>query len=211
MFLFFKTKRAFTLLELIIVIFITLILITGAMQLLIAGNRNINIMWEQLAAQGQANFAINRFIDYTRTAEISSIGSYPIEVADSYELVFFANVDSDSLIEKVKFWLDTSDNIFKQSIIKPSIVSGQPSYSIASGAVETIFDLAHNVSNFNINKPVFLYYNQFYNGSGSALTDFNISEVRMIKLQLDLEKDNNKSPVPLSVESTILIRSLHNN
>ena len=63
MFLFFKTKRAFTLLELIIVIFITLILITGAMQLLIAGNRNINIMWEQLAAQGQANFAINRFID----------------------------------------------------------------------------------------------------------------------------------------------------
>ena len=63
MFLFFKTKRAFTLLELIIVIFITLILITGAMQLLIAGNRNINIMWEQLATQGQANFAINRFID----------------------------------------------------------------------------------------------------------------------------------------------------
>lgn len=211
MLLVFKTKKAFTLVEMIVVIFITLILITGATQLMLSGNKNISIMWEQLSTQGQANFAVSRFIDYTRTAEISSIGSYPLEVADPYELVFYANVDKDSLIEKVRFWLDSEDNGFKQSIIKPNITSEQPSYKIADGATEKISQLAQNVSNYASNKKLFLYYDQYYNGSGNALVNYSISDVRMIKIQLELEKDANKSPVPLTVESTVLVRSLHNN
>ncbi|OIO20202.1 MAG: hypothetical protein COY69_02630 [Candidatus Magasanikbacteria bacterium CG_4_10_14_0_8_um_filter_32_14] len=207
----FQTKKAFTLIELIIVIFIMLILITGTVQLFIFGNRSISIMWDQLAAQNQANFAINRFIDYTRTAEVSSIGGYPLEVADPYELVFYANVDTDSLIEKVRFYLNTSSNNLKQAITKPGMSSGKLSYDTALGATEIISELAENVSNFVLNKPIFLYYNQYYNGSGDPLVNYSISDVRMITLQLELERDFTKSPVPLTVQSTILVRSLHNN
>lgn len=207
----FKTKKAFTLIELLVVIFIMLVLIVGSVQIFIVGNRNINIMWEQLATQNQANFAVNRFIDYTRTAEVSSIGAYPLEVTNPYELTFYTNVDSDSLIEKIKFWLDNSDNNFKQSIVKPSMSSGQLSYDTTDGATETVLQLAHSISNFAISKPIFLYYDKYYNGSGDALVNFNTTDVRMIKLQLQLERDVTKSPVPLNVESTVLVRSLHNN
>ncbi|MFA7314575.1 MAG: prepilin-type N-terminal cleavage/methylation domain-containing protein [Candidatus Magasanikbacteria bacterium] len=206
----FKTKKAFTLIELLVVIFIMLVLIVGSVQIFIVGNRNINIMWEQLATQNQANFAVNRFIDYTRTAEVSSIGAYPLEVTNPYELTFYANVDSDSLIEKVKFWLDSNNN-FEQSITKPNMSSGQLSYDTTDGATETVLQLAHSISNFAISKPIFLYYDKYYNGSGDALVNFNTTDVRMIKLQLQLERDVTKSPVPLNVESTVLVRSLHNN
>ncbi|MFA7245060.1 MAG: prepilin-type N-terminal cleavage/methylation domain-containing protein [Candidatus Magasanikbacteria bacterium] len=197
----YQNKKAFTLIETLISLGIFLILMSGATWFIIAGNRNVSVMWEQLVTQNQGKKSIDHIINYVRKAEVSSIGAYALELVDPYELVFYANVDNDPVIEKVRFWLDST--IFKQTITELDEVSRE-----YTGAEKTTV-LAESMMNLQVGHPLFLYYDENYTGTEDYLTyPFYITNVRMIKVQLELEKDPTKSPEPLHVESMALVRSL---
>ena len=138
-----KKYKGFTLMELIVAIGIFVIIAFAANWLFVRGLRYNNVIWEQLTTQSEGRRAIQQVVDIVRKAEESSVGSYPIELADEYELIIFANVDDDSFRERVRFWLDGTT--FKRGIVQPS---GNPlNYSGAEDVVE----LAHDV--VNITKP----------------------------------------------------------
>ena len=203
-----KNKKAFTLIEIMISLGIFAILVTGASWFIIGSNRDLAVIWEQLITQNQGKKTIDHVVNYVRKAETSSVGAYAIKMADPYDLVFYANVDSDTLIEKVEFSIN-SDSVLRETITKPSSTAAYNLYE--NGTTHTI-TLADNVTNYAMGVPVFLYYDQTYTGSQAALSvPFNLTDVRMIKVQLELEKDPTKSPLPLHVESTALIRSLKTN
>ncbi|OGH91330.1 MAG: hypothetical protein A2507_04715 [Candidatus Magasanikbacteria bacterium RIFOXYD12_FULL_33_17] len=204
----FKNHKAFTLIEILVVLSIFSILMAGASWFIIGTNRDLAVMWEQLITQNEGKKTIDHVVNYVRKAETSSVGSYSLVTTTDYNLVFYANVDEDSLIEKIHFWLD-ADNILKQTIVKPSSTAVSDLYE--NGTSSTI-NLAENVKNIEQGNPVFLYYNENYTGTQSALSgNFNLIDVRVVQVQLELEKDPTKTPVPLHVESKAFIRSTKTN
>lgn len=193
-------------LELIIVIGIFSILTLGASTLVMRSFQSNTVVWEQLVKQSEGRKVLKQIVDEVRRAEESSIGSFPIAVAQEYELEFYANVDSDSYREKVHYWLDGTTLMY--GITKPS---GNPLSYIGT---ELQTEVAHDVKNEEQTTPLFSYFDETYTGSSSStpLTQpVDVADIHMIKIQLELERDPTKTPVPLHVETIAQIRNLKTN
>ncbi|MFZ2189310.1 MAG: type II secretion system protein [Candidatus Magasanikiibacteriota bacterium] len=200
-----KTKNyGFTLLEVLVAMGIFILVAMSASWFIIHGFRYNAIVWEQLDKQNEGRKVLQQVVDTVRKAEESSVGGYPISTSTNYQLSVYANIDDDSYREKVRFWLDGIT--LKRGIIKPS---GSPlNYS----GTEQVVELAHDVVNISKNSPLFLYYDESYDGSGIALAQpVELTDVRVIRVQLELEKDPTATPVPLHVESVVSIRNLKTN
>ena len=198
-------KRGFTLLELLVALGIFALVIGSVTAIMVDAFRNNRIIWKQLERQTDGRKVLQQIVDDVRRAEQSSTGAYAIESAGANELRFYTNVDLDGYKEKVRFFLDGTN--LKRGIIKPS---GTPlTYNPAN---EQVIVLARNVTNLAKGVSIFTYYNQNYTGTEEALTQpVTASNVRMVKVFLELEDDPNKTPVALSVQSMAEIRSLKSN
>ena len=197
-------KKGFTLLELLVALGIFLLLIVPISAILINGFKYNSVIWDQLEAQNDGRRAIREVADVLRKAENSSLGGFPIVSAGNNDLTVYANVDNDSYREKVRFWLDGT--ILKKNIIKPS---GNPlSYS----GTGTTTELSHYVVNIAKNFPLFSYYDTNYTGVESSLSvPLSVTAIRVIKIDLELEKNPDKTPVPLRVENMVQVRNLKSN
>ncbi len=197
-------NKGFTLLELLVAMGIFSLVILASTQFFISGLRYNTIIWDQLQGQTDGRRAVKEIVDIVRKAEESSIGSYPIVLADDNELILYANVDNDSYREKVRFWLD--DTTLKRGTTKPS---GDP---LGYSGAESVVEIAHYIVNIAESAPLFIYYGEDYTGSEEALiTPADAGSIRIVKVQLEIEKDANKTPVPLHVESMVHIRNLKEN
>jgi len=166
--------------------------------------RSTNTIWEQLATQNDGRAALQQFVDDVRRAETSSIGSYPIASATTTEFTFYANIDNDSSREKVRFFLDGTD--LKKGVVKPS---GEP---LNYDGAESIVTVAEAVVNTSHGIPLFEYYDDTYPVTSTPLTmPDELTDIRAVRIQLELEKDPDKTPVPLHVESVVSIRNLKDN
>ncbi|HBU06567.1 MAG TPA: hypothetical protein DEB09_00615 [Candidatus Magasanikbacteria bacterium] len=198
------TQKGFTLLEVLVAMGIFILVAMSASWFIIHGFRYNAIIWEQLDKQNEGRKVLQQVVDTVRKAEESSLGSYPLVTSTNYQLSVYANIDDDSYREKVRFWLDGTT--LKRGIIKPS---GSPlNYS----GTEQIVELAHDVVNISKNSPLFLYYDESYSGSENALVQpVEITNIRVIRVQLELEKDPTATPVPLHVEGVVNVRNLKSN
>mgnify|MGYP001575345964 CR=1 FL=1 len=179
-------------------------LITGAIiQMFLFSWKNNAIVWEQLATQNEGRKVIQDFGNELREASASSIGSYSIESASGTAIVFYSNIDSDSLVERIRYFM--SSTTLKRGVIKPT---GSPlAYATST---ETITDVAHDVANGT--SSIFSYYDGNFSGAQSPLSSpVTIAQIRMVKISLRLEEDPNLSPVPFFIESKVTIRNLKDN
>jgi len=200
----YKNKQGMSMLEVIVVMAILGIVSIGASTLIIQGIRSNDVIWEQLTTQSDGRRVLHNIISDVRKAEESSIGSFPLVTVDENELIVYSNIDSDSLRERVHYWLDGTT--LKRGIIKPA---GNP---LSYTQIESIDDIAHNVVNINEGIPLFTYFDEGYTGTQDALVQpVSLTDVRMIQIQLELEKDADKTPVPLHLESKFNIRNLKTN
>lgn len=199
------SRRGFTLLELIVALGIFSLLIGSVTWIVVDAFRSNRVIWKQLERQSDGRKVLQEVVNNIRKAEMSSVGAYPIEFAGINEIRFYANIDTDGYKEKVRFFLVGTD--FQRGIIKPS---GNPlAYDSAN---EDIVVLARNVTNLNKNIPVFSYFDQNYTGLEAPLTQpVVVSDIRVVRIFLELEDDPDKTPVALSVESTVAIRNLKTN
>ncbi len=172
--------------------------------ILIHSVRSTDIIWEQLATQNDGRAAVQQFVDDVRRAETSSIGSYPISDASSTSFVFYANVDNDNSREKVRFWIDGTD--LKKGVIQPS---GNP---LNYDGEESVITIAESVVNIAKGIALFEYYDNTYPVTSTPLTVPDaLTDIRIIRMQLELEKDPTATPVPLHVEAVVNIRNLKDN
>lgn len=200
---FILNKKGIALIEVLVGISISA-LITGAIvQLFLFSWRNNAIVWEQLSTQNEGRKVVQDFGNELREASASSIGSYPIESASGTAIVFYSNIDSDSLVERIHYYL--SGATLKKGITKPA---GSPLAYVSS--TETITNVAHNVANGT--STIFSYYDGNFSGTQSSLSSpVTVAQIRMVKISLRLEEDPNLSPVPFYIESKVAIRNLKDN
>ena len=185
-------KKGFTLVEALVALSMFSIISMAVAWILIQSVRSTNVIWEQLATQNDGR------------AETSSIGSYPIASASSTAFVFYANVDDDIGREKVRFFIDGTD--LKKGVIHPS---GNP---LNYNGTESIIIIAESVVNIAKNIPLFEYYDETYPVTSTPLiVPNNLTDIRVVRMQLELEKDPTATPVPLHVEAVVNIRNLKSN
>jgi len=206
--IFFEKKDdrcGFTLVEAIVAIGVFSMIILGVGSILVYGFKYRAVIMEQLKTQTEGRKIIQDFVNEIRRANYSSVGAYPIVTADTQEIIFYSNVDTDSWREKVRYFLD--GDILKRGTTKPT---GTPlSYNPAN---EIVVEMIHDV--YNTSTPIFYYLGQDYDGTSSTdylSTPVSVSQVRAVKFDLYLEADPNMSPKPLRVQGIGEIRNLKSN
>jgi len=139
-----------------------------------------------------------------RSMSASNNGSYPIVSASTSTVTFFSDVDDDGLKEQIRYFI--SNNMIKRGSIKPT----GPTF-IYLPANETFSTLAINVKNSD-SSPLFEYYDNSYDGTSAPLPQpLVLNDVRLIRINILIEADPNRSPQPLLYTSQITLRNLKDN
>ncbi|OGI45463.1 hypothetical protein A2121_00860 [Candidatus Nomurabacteria bacterium GWB1_40_6] len=136
-----------------------------------------------------------------RTASTSDTGTYVINQAGVSSFTFYSNVDTDTLKEKVRYFL--SGTTLQRGVIKPT---GSPlSYNAVN---ETISILLENVQSSSI----FEYFDKDYDGTTASLSfPINIPNVRLVKITITTDADPNRPPAPMVFSTQVSIRNLKDN
>lgn len=173
-----KLQSGFTIIE--VVVAVGLFALVGVMVVelvssILSGSNKQSVI---LADTDQARKISYSFTSEIRDAQTSNTGAYALASASSTEIIFYSNIDSDALIERVRYYL-SNGKIYK-GIIEPT---GAP-LTYNSGS-ETVTTVQSNV--VNTSAPLFTYYNDTYNGSGTALTSpVNVTHVRYVQINMQI-------------------------
>ncbi|MFH1789909.1 MAG: type II secretion system protein [bacterium] len=199
-----NNQSGFTLIEVLVAMGIFILLLSAVIFLYTFSIKSNKIVWEQLSTQNEGRKIVQDFINELRSANYSSIGAYPLALTSSTEIVFYSNIDSDTLRERVRYFM--SGSTLRKGVIKPT---GNPLQY--SGDGEVLTDIVHDV--FNTSTPVFYYYGENYGYTSSTPLEQPVSamDVRIVGIVLELEEDPSASPVPFHIESKVAIRSLKDN
>jgi len=142
---------------------------------------------------------------YIRRARQSDGGAYPIVSADDNDLIIYSDYDRDGKTERLHIYL--ADKKIYLGVRDPS-TSFPVSYG--SGDGET-FQLADHIINSSTD-PMFSYYNGDYpqdtvNNPVPAPAD--VSEIRLVRMFLKINIDENRAPDNIQQETFVEIRNLN--
>lgn len=157
---------------------------------------------ERLSADHDIRQALKKITADVRAAGPSNTGAFPIAQAASSTLTVYVNTDSDSLIERVRYYVASGD--LKRAVLKPS---GSPlSYS---GAESETTLVSHII---NPNGEIFSYYNSSYSGTTSPMYQpVNPLSVRLVKINVSVDKNTARPPEAIFGETQVSIRNLKDN
>src|SRR3989344_2105963 len=149
-------KKGFTIVESIVVIaiisFILLLTIVVVQNVLFGSNQQF------LAVDNvdNAKSVTSRFVNEIRNAQVGVDGSFQINAAGDYQLIFYSKSSSDT-VNRINYYI--SDAILYKGVTVPS---GSPQvYNLAS-EVKSI--VQRDVANQSQNTPLFTYHNGDYSG-----------------------------------------------
>ena len=189
-------NRAFTLVETIVVIAITMLICLTLTSLLIYFYRTNAYTLEQTTAVGQARRGVEDAMRYLREASYGADGSYPIFSVATSTITFYTNVDTDTVIERVTYKL--VNGTFYRTVIQPA--GNPPAYT---GALSTS-TIATSVVNAT-STPVFRYFDD----AGAELSaPVNVSKIASIKTTLIVDTNVNRAPVSFTLSGGATLRNL---
>lgn len=156
-----------------------------------------------LTAYNDARKVLQPIASEIRSASPSALGGYNVEIAGDTSFTFYSDINSDGLIERVKYYV--YGNILRKSVIPPS---GSMVQYLTSN--EKITDVIGNL--INGSTPVFTYYDTNYNGQTSALSQpVSIMNIRLVKITLIIDANPNRSPTSIVVTTQASLRNLKDN
>lgn len=197
-------RRGLTLVEAIVALGIFALVISGITEIYLSSLRSRGTIFDSLAAQGDARRSVESFVREMRAAAPSSLGSYPLESAVTSSVIFYSNIDQDNLVERVRYYLKGS--ILYKGIIKPG---GTPlAYATST---EQIIELAGSVVN-GVSSTFYYYDENYFDSSSPPLAyPIELTRVRLVGIDITIDRDKRRSPIPLEFESKAQIRNLKNN
>lgn len=208
-----KAITGFTLIEVVVSLSILVFIAEGV----IIFQKNVisdsKVLQSSMIAQQQIRKTLQGFSSEVRSATLASGGAYPIESAGTSSVVFFANVDGDASIERIRYFYATSSNattaytVLKKGMTKPTGTTYDP----ANEKIGTvIFDVKNGTST-----PIFTYFDSTYNGTASSTAPLvqpvTIANIRLIKIFVAVDPNAGRSPVYQTYSTQSSIRNLKDN
>lgn len=189
--------RGMTLIEAVVWVAIT----TSAM-LAIVGSvlyfyRTNSYAVEQSAAISSAQRGIESMIKTIREAAYSSDGAWPIITLATSSVSFYADIDTDPFIERVRFFVE--GNSIKRGVIDPT---GDPPVYTSPEEISVLSDYVRN-NEQSVNAF------QYYNASGTVMTNLAlIAEVRFVEATIVVNINPFRLPNQFTLRSTAAMRNL---
>lgn len=196
-------NAAFSLVEIIIVIFV-LLLISIAVWTFQSNVFSLNnIISGNITAQEEARSSFKMITAEIRSASPSSTGAYSLSEAGVNSFTFYSDIDDDGLKERIRYFLSSS--ILKKGIIKPS---GNP--LVYDPDNEETTEIIHNV--YNDTTPIFDYYDANYDGTTDPLVQpVNISAIRLVKITVIVNSASLEAPIFTTFTTQVSMRNLKDN
>lgn len=196
-------NKGFSLMEIVVVIAITSVIFMAVFnfgQSIFSFNSDAQ---KNLSAQSDGRRILKNIVKELRSASLSSLGAYPISLANTTSLTFFVDLDNDGYKEQVRYFLQGTE--LKRGVIKPS---GTPlTYNSANEQMST---MVRDINNGGV--AIFEYFDSNYTGTSTPLVQpVSVTKIRMVRITLKIEKDPNKSLGPIIVESQVFLRNLKDN
>lgn len=138
-----------------------------------------------------------------RAMATANNGSYPLANVATSTVTFYSDTDGDGIREQIRYFVSSS------TLKRGSIIPTGSTYSYTGQ--ESVTVLVNDIKNTS-STPMFQYYDTNYTGTSSALSyPIDISKVRLVKINLMVDADVNRSPVQKSYTSQVSIRNLKDN
>lgn len=150
----------------------------------------------------RARFALSIVDSDLREARESEQGEYPIDTAADDELVFFADVDDDGEVERVRYWLDGDE--FKRGVIQPESL---PDVYPSESEVERV--MSEKIVNGA--NPIFYYFNQDWpedDLNNPLVLGERLLHTRTIKILLQVDETGGVSERTVDSFSTVRLRNI---
>jgi type II secretory pathway pseudopilin PulG len=152
---------------------------------------------QQASAVSSAQRGVDSLVKTIREATYSSNGAYPIVAIGANEITFYADIDTDIFIERVRYYVENTS--LYRDVTDPS---GDP---LTYGASQTTSIVSETVRNLDQSVTTFRYYEE----SGAEILDYaEIADVRFIEMNIVVNVDPNRLPNQLTLHSTAAIRNL---
>ncbi len=190
-------SRAFTLVETIVTVGLTAFVMTALGVLIQYFYKTNQYALEQTQAVNSARSSIEHTVADLREAIYGADGSYPIALVATSSITFYANVDNDPLIEKVRYYL--SDSSLLRGTTKPA--GSPPSYA---GQPETTTLVIDNMRN-GASTPLFTYFD----ANGAELpSPVNIAKIRSVHIDVLTDVNPLRAPDVYTLVGEATLRNL---
>ncbi|TXI88586.1 MAG: hypothetical protein E6Q34_12165 [Burkholderiaceae bacterium] len=199
-------RPAFTLLEALVASGIMVLVITGGWSLA----KNVlsfnTTTYDGLSAQADLLKVLSVWSNEIRSAAPAETGAFPILAAATNTLTFYSDINDDGVVERVRYFL--SGTKIQKGVIVPT---GTPLAYVAGN--ETIIDQVQNV--VASATSIFQYYDSSYTGTASSTAPLpspvSTSAVRMIKINVNVDRNASRPPGAVEVTTQISLRNLKDN
>jgi prepilin-type N-terminal cleavage/methylation domain-containing protein len=155
---------------------------------------------EQTDALDNARRTMLDAIRTLREASYGDDGSYPIASAATSTVTFYADVDNDGSVEKIRYYL-SNGTLYRgvtNSAGSPPVYTGQP---------ETISTVAAFVRN-DSTTPIFTYYDD--TGATLSATSTDASKISAVTVSIWIDLNPNRAPNVFNLSETATLRNLRN-
>jgi len=190
-------NKAFTLIETITTIVVFSIAILAISAFILHFYRTSSYDLNQTYALNSARKGMETIIKEIREMTYSDTGAYPIEEAENQSLSFYSDIDRDSNIEKVRYFLE--GNVLKKGVIKST--GFPPQYLSENEKISVLSPYVRNGES----ESIFIYYDE----NNNELSDLQrYTEIKMIKIILIINVQPNRPPNEFTIQSNITLRNL---
>jgi hypothetical protein len=200
-------SRGLTIVEMLIAMFIFVLIMAGSVFLISQIYKRYGFAMEQGRSISQVQQNVKIMVDEIRRASIADSGAYPIQNADKFDFVFFADIDHDRVAERVHYYLQGIT--IQKGVSKPS---GTPStYPVGDQVVTQIGNYVRNTAG----QPLFYYFDSNYPADqvNNPLTApvSQINRIRMVEVDIYYNIDLQRAPNNIRLQTFVEMRNLKDN
>jgi prepilin-type N-terminal cleavage/methylation domain-containing protein len=200
-----NTRNGFTLLELILAVFMFSFISLGIVWLSTIYFKTYSFSFEENQSIGIAQYGITMMVKEIREARNGDDGAWPLVICNDNDITFYSDVTNDGRSDKIRYFLDGT--ILKKGIIQPTTVP--VTYPTGNEVITTIASSVDTSTG-----PIFTYYNGNWPvdiTNNPLIAASRQKNSRFIKIHIRINITNNYGSKPLDLTSGVQIRSLKDN
>lgn len=160
-----------------------------------------SVLLQQQAVE-DARLQLKRISRSLREARPGAGGEYSLADMQPQRMIYFADVDGDSAVERVRYELSGTDLL--RGVVEPE--GDPPEYILANEEVTVV---SRNIR--NASEPVFVFYSGNFPADTTELTPVDVTEVKHIKFYLRIDVNPDVEPDEVVVQSEVQLRNLKDN
>lgn len=189
--------RGFTLIETVVTITLMSFVLLALSSAIVFFYRTNASVLEQSGAISSARRGIEKAMKDLREATVAEDGSFPLVSAGPNEITFYADVDQDNSVERIRYEL--LNNVLSRYTLQ---ATGNPP---AYGGIETVEIISDNVRNSIFGWDVFTYFD--IDGVQLPSTP-TVLEIKFITATITVNVNPERAPEEFTLTSSATLRNL---